>query len=431
MKIDLRRHFSTLFTYLFFGFIILGHYTIWLRADIFSSRTVTILAFGFAICIILLNTPKILQLFVSEILYIVLIIAGFSFYILFHSSTFSSVAFDFLLPAILFSLLGIMIRRQSLHYAFWKCFVNLVCVIAAVSLFFFFLGSFLGIVHPNGTITFDWGTVRTCSSYYGLYYEPQKITFLFYTGIRNCGIFCEAPMYNYILCIAWFIQILYLQDSKIKSFILMFTIFTTFSTTGIVLVVMFYGLQFFSSKRNKRLLAKIKFLLRPIIMVAAALIIVWLIRRKQIEGSLSYGIRLDQILACIKVFFDTKFLGCGYGNRDAIYSVVNTSVLGMSAGIPYLLAFGGIGLGAMFAIPTINYLVHSIKEKNNSCIIFTIGFLYLNFMTIVVTAPITWLIIGEVFAVYRLEKEYYYTKNGSKAEYACLEDTKIYQRKLN
>lgn len=413
MKINFRRCLSTLLTYLFFIFIILGHYTIWIRTGKFGSQTVTVTACGLAVLIMLLNVQKKLRLCMSDILYIILVAAGFSFYILFHRNTLRSTAFDFLLPALLFFCMGIMLRTQNAHLAFWECFVNLMCIISAVSLFFFFFGSVLGVIHPSGTVTFEWGTVQTCSSYYGLYYEPQKIFFLFYSGIRNCGIFCEAPMYNYILCIALMIQELYLRDNKIKTFILMVTIFTTFSTTGIILVVMFGGLQFLSNKKAKKLFAKIKFLLQPLIAIAAVIIIVWLLKRKQSEGSLSYGIRLDQLLACLKVFFSTKFLGCGYGNRDVIFSYVTSSTLGMSTGIPYLLAFGGIGLGAMFIFPIISYLIRAIKKRNNSNLIFAIGFLYLNFMTIVVTAPITWLLIGELFAISRIEISDDLTKNNT------------------
>lgn len=225
-------------------------------------------------------------------------------------------------------------------------FVNLVTIIAAVSLFFFVFGSVFHLIRPSGTVQFEWDWTRSAATYNFLYYEPQKTYMLGYEGVRNCAIFTEAPMFVFILVCALGIQVLFLKSSKPRSIILLATIITTFSTTGYVAIFLVYILKFWIESERKPSMQKIRLFFVPAMIICIALMVAFFLDDKSSTGS--YDIRTDHLAACWNVFFDSFPFGCGLGNVDHIFSYTLFDQ-GIAVGLPYLFAESGIiGIGLVF-----------------------------------------------------------------------------------
>ena len=85
-----------------------------------------------------------------------------------------------------------------------------------------------------------WVNGSVTSSYFNLYFETQGINFLGIHFIRNSGIYAEGPMWNLMLSLALMVQALLLSKNTKREIILVLTIFTVASTTGIFIVGVLY-----------------------------------------------------------------------------------------------------------------------------------------------------------------------------------------------
>lgn len=121
----------------------------------------------------------------------------------------------------------------------------------------------------------------------------------------------------------------------------------------------------------------------------------------------SYDIRFDHIVSCIRVFRENLLLGLGYGSLDVLKTYFSYQQ-GLSVGIPYLLAMGGIGALLMLSIPVIRFLINSWTVRNWMGISYVLAFIFSFFFTnIVFNFTLQWLIISGVFlkGSYEMKKE--------------------------
>lgn len=267
-------------------------------------------------------------------------------------------------------------------------FVNVVLILACISFFFFIFGSMLHLVNPTGTVIYQWEVVRRASSYWSLYFETQEIDFLSYSGIRNDGVFCEAPMFNFILCLAFMTNALLLKGSRLKSLILCATILTTFSTTGYLAVLIVFAYYLMVAKVNNRFINALRSMLVPILVGAIVVACIQILGDKSDTGS--YGVRSDHLIGCTKLFVERLPLGTGFGNDSIFYSVFKFDQ-GLSVGTMYLLAQGGLFAMALYVVPSIYALLSAFRQKDWSFVAFQVAFAWLVFVTQVVTLPVFWL----------------------------------------
>lgn len=267
-------------------------------------------------------------------------------------------------------------------------FVNVVLVLAGISLFFFIFGSTLHLIDPSGTVSYQWEVIRRANSYWSLYFETQTIDFLSYSGIRNDGVFCEAPMFNFVLCLALMTNVLLLKGSRLKSLLICVTILTTFSTTGYMAILIVGAYLLMVAKVNNRLIYALRTLLIPILVVGIVVACVLVLGDKSDTGS--YGVRSDHLIGCTQLFFEKLPLGSGFGDDDLFYSVFEFDQ-GLSIGTMYLLAQGGLFAVALYAVPTFYALSSGFRQKDWAFIAFQLAFMWLVFVTQVITLPIFWL----------------------------------------
>lgn len=271
--------------------------------------------------------------------------------------------------------------------------INVVCVLAVLSLFFFFLGDIAGIISPSGYVTFDWDWERTVPTYYGLHFDVQRSAALGYTGIRNTGIFTEAPMYNFVLCSALSINMLVLRERPLISALLALTVATTFSATGYVaLVVMFSALLLVRPIHNK-LLSALRYLVIPVLLTAGIVAIQLIL-----ENKTDTGVRSNHLLGCVQVFLETFPVGAGFGNGQLFTRAFNNDY-GVSIGTMYLLARGGFPSLMLYLGPLLYGMAWGIKDRQWLYIASQLVFFWLWFLTQVVTNLLPWFLLL-AFAVY-------------------------------
>lgn len=311
----------------------------------------------------------------------------------------------FLLPIIWFVFFLIQVDDSAIV---WKAFVNIVTIYALISLFYFFFGTCIKLISESGITEITWGTwdTSTIRTFHNLYYEAQFIKTNGTTLIaRNCGVFAEAPMYNFVLCIALDVELFLSQKVHWwKIIILIITIITTFSTTGylflIITILLYFGGMIFSNEGMK--IYKISF---GILTLIGALSSVGILIQKMttISGSGSVNVRTDHLLACIKAWLESPIIGVGYQNQDAVMNY-ETYKQGISVGLPYFLAIGGILLGTFIIFPYFITIKESLKKRHFDIVIFETLFLVIYFFTAVTEFPILTLFIAYILVIQDVDR---------------------------
>ncbi|MCD8068703.1 MAG: hypothetical protein LUE87_07425, partial [Lachnospiraceae bacterium] len=280
---------------------------------------------------------------------------------------------------------------------FWRKYVNLIVLIAIISLFFWLAGSIMGVIRPSGTITYEWDETRRAVNYYNFYYAPtgQLADTLIYGIQRNCGIFTEGTMFAFQLVIAFMMEMRSSNGRPFVKIILVATLYTTFSTTGIIATVLYYGIRLFFSESNSKFSKICKALFLPFIVVIGSIALLNLALTKMTTGS--YGVRYDHIVTCFKTFIDTFPIGLGYGGSEVLQSYYHYKQ-GSSVGIPLLFAYGGLGGALLIILPTFLYVYYSVKEKKWEGLAYTVTFTLICFFTSVMTGyALPWAVTAFVY----------------------------------
>lgn len=315
---------------------------------------------------------------------------------------------------VLYAYSYMLIKSNKFHYL-CEAFVNVLCVIASVSLFFWFFGSILDMLPFSAEIYYSWGNENNLSkTYLYLYFENyvQNQNLLGLTIPRNCGIFPEAPGYSEFLLfaigIAWFAE--NWKINKKQLYLLIITLLSTQSTKAIVTLLVVFVVKFLIDNRKvKNLSMRGLKILCGIILAGVSLIVLYVIIQNKM-GTASYIVRMDDFNAAIKTWQLNKIFGTGYENDISIIKNITTSWLrhnnGLTMGLAILLAEGGIVLLIYYLGAFIAGLKSKlIVEKKNQYLLFTLLF-FLNLLASnTVFRMNTLLIINSAYAVYICGKD--------------------------
>lgn len=246
-----------------------------------------------------------------------------------------------------------------------------------VSLFFWIFGSLLGIISSTAMQTSTWGGLHYIPSYYGLYFETQlgSYTTDFDVFCRNSGIFCEAPMYNFVLCTALGIE-LFLRRNVIRwrIILLVATILTTISTTGFfyLIFVLSYKIYSFAASKIKTIFVLFLAIILSLIVLYS---IQFILDAKLQTGEGSYNSRLNDIVKCIEVGMENPVLGVGLYNEET------RSDWGYSNSLFTIFARGGLYLLSIYVFAYFIIPVY-VYKRNKQIAGFLIGFAILFTFTI-------------------------------------------------
>lgn len=261
---------------------------------------------------------------------------------------------------------------------------------------------------PESNITsLAWGSwTNDVRNFGNIYYEAQFTDIHDRTSLpRNCGMFCEGPMYNFSLCLALACDLFVVENSYWwKRLILIVTIITTFSTTGylfLLATVMLYLANVIFKEKGKTLSKKIFLIILFIGGVAGIGIMIHKILTPTGAGSMN--VRSDHIMACLKAWISSPVLGVGFQNSDAVLTFAQHQQ-GMSIGLLFFIATGGLVLSSILFIPYIMMGVAAVKNKRYDAFIFATLFMFLFFTTAVSSYPIVRFFIAYLL-VFDPEKE--------------------------
>ena len=311
------------------------------------NNYITILIFVSFVCkIILFKISK-------EIFNKILILLGvyYSIVILisiinFSKFTINNILYYFInFPLLLVIIL--LLREQNKLQAWLINIINITALLAVISLFFWILASNLNVISPTDYLINKWSDGGVAVSYYNMYFEIQRIVIMDNVIVRNSGVFAEAPMWNLILSIALMIQTLFLGRNDYKTFILVLTILSTVSTTGVYIIglIIAYKIIFEVSGWKKY----IALILVPILLLGLSFI--W----ENKSETASASIRFDDYKAGIQAWFDNVFFGSGFLNGlRVIERYMDTTIranLGYSNSLFVILAQGGIILFILYLLP--------------------------------------------------------------------------------
>lgn len=346
-------------------------------------RTFQITCIGLIICLIILEFVNGRGISNSAIFFITYYI--FVCTILLFISNYAYLGFftGCVIPIVMFSIFISM--KNDIYYTgkILSAFSNIIFVIACVSLVFYFAGSLYGLIRPTAFFSYSkigWADFDY-ESYYGIYFEGQRTFFFGETILRNIGIFLEAPVFSYVLLTALYIEMFMRQKiSKKRIIIFVATILSTYSTVGIALCVILIIFFYFKQASKKSFLK----LLVPILIVIASYIVISVVGDKVSIDNDSGASRMDDLVACFKCFFDHPLGGVGYNLVRAIdpYRAANRQggTAGMSAGIPFVLANGGIFYGSIYIVPMVLGLYRLSKRTLN---IERAGFIVFQFILLI------------------------------------------------
>ncbi len=261
---------------------------------------------------------------------------------------------------------------------------DIILAIAIVSLVFWLGGSVMGIIHPTGYVYSTWtgnDMVKSAPTYYNVYFETQYIMGF----ARNTAIFTEAPMCSFNLCVALLIELFCkCKISKIRCFIIIITIITTISTTGICMAIIVLLAKFVFNRSSSGTGRVIKAVAVPALLVIGFIAVQTLVQDKL--GTSSGNTRMDDFIAGYKAWKTHPIFGAGFGNRDCVkhyMSPFRWDNVGFSNSVMLILANGGIFLAIPYIWFAYKWIQICIKRKNIQWFLFFASFMYLFTFTVV------------------------------------------------
>ncbi|MDS2239970.1 hypothetical protein RLF87_04960 [Streptococcus pneumoniae] len=249
----------------------------------------------------------------------------------------------------LFFLINSIYVNKEIFSALLSKFVNVVVILAIFSLFFWIFGTLLNVVHPTSTVINQWSGGQLINSYYNLYFETQQMIFFGFRIIRNSGIFAESPIWGLILSIAYVIDFLILKfDKNSKRNIIILTMLSTISTTGIIIVGLAILYKIMTTSRWMT-----KLLLLPVTLSLGLSLLLLLAEKSE---TVSANLRVDDYNIGFIVWKTSLWIGHGLNNGIlAIQSHISTFTrnLGYSNTLFVILAQGGLLLFLIYFSPMI------------------------------------------------------------------------------
>lgn len=285
-----------------------------------------------------------------------------------------------------------LLDEANLLQKYMTSFTNTVSILAVISLILWLVGPVLNLILPNCTIANKWNGLGMemnipSQGYFYLQYVTQTTNVSGFEIVRNTGLFAEAPMFSFVLSTALITECFLSNKTRIGiALLLSLCIATTFSTTGIILVMVVIILEcgnWFTHTRSRwRWIVLIGILIGIIAAVTTAS---WLINAKM--SSSSGSTRADDFRAGYLAWKDSPITGYGLGDYQTVRRYMSTFRL-MNVGFsnsPFdVLVRGGIVFMAPFAIAIVGFLRYRGRQ-----LLALLLFLYLWILTIVTFQPLT------------------------------------------
>lgn len=304
-----------------------------------------------------------------------------------------------LLITIFFDLALVYFTTQENAVSFFlKDTSVIIFVLALVSLFFFTFGQNLSIIKPNRSVMIAWGGNQDVLSWFGIHFNAQGTSYNGFTHGRNTGIFVEAPQYAFLLCYALIIELfMNKKTSIIKTFILLLTIYSTVSTTGIMIMIISLGIRFVIYRPKTRLLKYLKSAIIPFLVLFLILTVFSIYKEKTTFGY-SYAIRSNNNKLAWINFLKSPIIGMGFKSDVLGISGGNTSTLTQS------LQEGGLLFFSFYFFPFLKSFLIFCKRKQLLQGIFVGLYFTLLIPTVVTYTQFSIVMVAIMYSFYDLQK---------------------------
>lgn len=320
------------------------------------------------LCIKKLNSRENIKIIIFLTLYIMLCCIG----ILIHPETKNSIISSYILGFISAFIYAVYCKKsykENNRYDILVIMADMIYYYSIIALIMYLVFTVLHLVSPQNTIILFKSNI-IYQSYYNVFFVSQGLVFKSSVFIRNGAVFFEPGVYSLYLVYSLLIYFFYSnKKNMLKIVLLLISILTTLSTTGIILSLMFICIKFITHNFKNRNLKLIKISSIPLFIVCFAVLVYKVYFEKTTSyGISSYLIRNDDLVSGL-ILFKQKFLfGWGIDNIDILRSVQNLSIRESGAssnsnGIVTILYQGGIYLAAAYIIPMIFLLKYYWKEE--------------------------------------------------------------------
>ena len=261
-----------------------------------------------------------------------------------------------------------------------QCYLKIMLVIAAISLFFWIFGSMLSYIQPSGEVYSIWtgnGNRILVKNYYYLYFQQQISNIRQIDAIRNMAFFCEAPMSSLHFSFAFLIE-LFCQKRPSKKRILLLVIATlsTISITGYLVLICGLSAKYLLVHPKQEILQTMKAISVPIAIGISICVALYMYELKANTGS---GLaRLNDFVVGYQVWKKHLLFGVGYGNYDEVKRMMpfwRSSNVGFSNSVMLILDYGGLYFGTVYLWSIVKGVIKSIRLKNYCNLCFTLIFM--------------------------------------------------------
>lgn len=270
------------------------------------------------------------------------------------------------------------LHRQGKLLRLFYCLANVVCVFAAMSLYFWIVGVVLELIQPNMYTGIRWGNFSRVDGYYGLHFQIQWDT-TFNTGLyRNSGIFTEAPMLNLWADIALAVELLLRpKSSKLRVLILCATIVTAMSTTGLIFMALCFVLKNVKDYGRMNRWVKTLLLLAAVVVIPVVIYLLYQVLVLKSDTT-SYDMRMSDYVGGLAMWMDYPIFGDGYGNLGGLLEYIYSpdGVVGFSNSVMAVLATGGLWMAILFYIPHVGCMFKKFTGSRDLAL-FSICYFYL------------------------------------------------------
>jgi O-Antigen ligase len=291
--------------------------------------------------------------------YIILFSIVFPIYILVNLINYSDTIINYLLFLIKFIFVFVFVRFCVIkEINLFKIIHNVIVVICIYSLITHITLDILKLL-PYTTEVIN---SKPYKVFMGFHFHWQEVNWFSWRVARNNSIFWEPGVFQIYISFALFYQLFMEQrPKKIIIFLLLVSMFTTYSTTGFILTLSLLALRFIRKKSKTLIGFIIKVYIIPIIAVLVIFAGIEIFNQKVNNGTNSYELRSNDLSIGLQLFMQKPFFGWGYLNNSGYEDV--TGVPNNSNGLISMLFHQGI-LGILLHIVPIIALMNKIKKTN-------------------------------------------------------------------
>lgn len=262
---------------------------------------------------------------------------------------------------------------------FLESLENAIFYLTCISFPLYIFGQVLRLIPPSNTVTYKWGGLRQTSSYFYLNFNAQGSAYHSFQNGRFTGIFTEAPMCAFVLCVGLIICLFIIRKKLfLHTAVLSTAIYFTASTTGWIISILAFFCFFALHKEKNKYTRLLKYIVAFILMVLASRLTLYLFDLKQQSDITSVSIRNNNFLSAIEDFTNSPIFGFGFKSDAIGVTGGNTSAISV------VLQQGGILFFIWYFAPIIISICQSVYYKQYN-VLFALGLYTLLLFTTVVT----------------------------------------------